>query len=105
MTSLEQESWTFEMIQQLEHRKISDSENFFRILNLIISILSCIPLIIKYNLQLYIAKMDKKVSEYDNLFSSRLIIWLFLECLISIICFPPHLNIVYCGIRINIVYA
>ncbi len=105
MTSLEQESWTFEMIQQLEHRKISDSENFFRILNLIISILSCIPLIIKYNLQLYIAKMDKKVSEYDNLFSSRLIIWLFLECLISIICFLPHLNIVYCCIRIYIVYA
>ena len=105
MKSLEQETWTFEMIQQLEHRKISDSENFFRILNLIISIISCITLIIKYNLQLYIAQIDKIISEYDNLFTSRLIIWLLLECLISIICFPPHLNIVYCGIRINIVYA
>ena len=105
MKNLELETWNFEMIQQLEYRKISYSENFFRILNSITSIISCITLIIKYNLQLCIAKIDKKLSEYDNLFSSRLIIWLFLECLISIISFPPNLNIVFCGIRINIVYA
>ncbi len=95
--------WTIELLKTLEKREISKNENFFRVLNIITSVLSCMILIIKYYYHIIIYKIDKKISEYDGLFSSGLYKWLLLECIISLIFFPPNLNIVYVHLRINIV--
>ena len=102
---LKKEVWTFEILKQIKDRKISETENTLRTFNIIISSISCVILIFKYNYQIYISKLDKRISEYDGLFSSRLIFWLILECVITIIFYPPYLNIVFFGNRINIVYA
>ena len=103
MEKLKRETWTIELVKTLEKRKISQNENFFRVLNIITSVLSCIILIIKYYFNIIIYKIDKKISDYDGLFSSGLYKWLILECIISLIFFPPNLNIVYVYLRINIV--
>ncbi len=105
MEQLNIEIWTYEIILDLKNRKITKSENFLRVLNFIVSIIACLILIIKYNYQLYAYKIDKKISDYDNLFSSGLIIWLLLECIVTLIFFPPNLNIIFSGIRLNVIYA
>ncbi len=89
----------------LKDRKISYIENIIRTINGVISITCCIILFIKYQCHLTCGKLDKKLSEYDGLFSSRLIFGLLFECLISIIFYPPHMNIVFCGISITNIYA
>ena len=102
---LKKEVWSFELLKQIKDRKISETENTLRTFNIIISSISCIILIFKYNYQIYISKLDKRISEYDGLFSSRLILWLILKCFITIIFYPPYLNIIFFGNRINKVYA
>jgi hypothetical protein len=72
MEKLKRETWTIELVKTLEKRKISQNENFFRVLNIITSVLSCIILIIKYYFNIIIYKIDKKISDYDGLFSSGL---------------------------------
>jgi hypothetical protein len=89
----------------LKDRKISYIENIIRTINGVISITCCIILFIKYQCHLTCGKLDKKLSEYDGLFSSRLIFGLLFECLISIIFYPPHMNIVFCGFSITNIYA
>lgn len=76
-----------------------------RLINGGISLTCCIILFIKYQCHLSCGKLDKRLSEYDGLFSSRLIFGLFFECLISIIFYPPDINIVFCGISVKNIYA
>ena len=92
-------------LHTLKDRKISYIENIIRLINGGTSITCCIILFIKYQCHLSCGKLDKRLSEYDGLFSSRLICGLFLECLISIIFYPPDINIVFCGFSIKNIYA
>ena len=93
------------ILKTLKDRKISNIENMIRLINGGISLTCCIILFIKYQCHLSCGKLDKRLSEYDGLFSSRLIFGLFFECLISIIFYPPDINIVFCGISIKNIYA
>ena len=80
---------------QMGKRKISPIENLFRCLNLISSFLCCIILFIKYYCKIDLLKIDKKISEYDNYFTSGICHYLIIECLICIISYPPKINKVF----------
>ena len=80
---------------QIGKRKISPIENLFRCLNLISSFLCCIILLIKYYCKIVLLKIDKKISEYDNYFTSGICHYLIIECLICIISYPPKINKVF----------
>ena len=88
----------------LENRKISTIENIFRYINMISSLMCCYILFRKYKIQLYLFKLDKKISEYDNLFSTGKWKNLLLESIICLICVPPYINKIYCFSQLTIRY-
>ena len=94
-----------EILKRLKDRKISNLENIIRIFNGCISITCCFILLVKYQYQLICEKLDKRLSEYDGLLSSKLIYPLLFECIISIIFYPPCLNLLIYGISIKNIYA
>ena len=76
----------------IEKRKISTIENVFRCINFIASIISCIILTFKYYYNIHLLKMDKKISEYNNFFSSGIFHYYIIECLINLLSLPPKIN-------------
>ena len=79
----------------IEKRKISTVENIFRCINLISSIISCIIITFKYYYNIGLLKMDKKISEYNNFFSSGIFHYFIIECIINLISYPPKINKVF----------
>ena len=94
-----------EILKRLKNRKISNSENIIRIFNRCISITCSFVLLFKYQYHLIFEKLDKRLSEYDGLLSSKLIYPLLFECIISIIFYPPYLHLLIYGISIKNIYT
>ena len=87
----------FELLKQINYRKISNVENILRMINIIISIFSILILIIKYNNQLILNKKEKPIL------SSNLKFTLFLEILLCLCVYPPKINtIIYITTTDNI---
>ena len=65
----------------------------------------CFVLLVEYQYHLICEKLDKRLSEYDGLLSSKLIYPLLFACIISIIFYPPCLNLLIYGISIKNIYT
>ncbi len=89
----------------LENRQISTIENTFRYINMISSLMCCYILFRKYKIQIYLFKLDKKISEYDNLFSTGKWKNLLLESIICLICVPPYINKIVCFSQLTLRYV
>lgn len=83
---------TMEVYKKIEERNLDLSENLIRILNGAASICGCVFLFIRYHCELVLYKMDKKLSEYDGIVSSGFLPYLLIECMISLIFYPPFIN-------------
>ena len=94
-----------EYLKKIGERKISLSENIFRITNIVISIIIIFLLIIKYNYQLYFEKKNEKIVENKTIFSSKLSINLLLECIVCLFIYPPNLNYTFYVIVYDNVYV
>ena len=92
-------------LKKIGKRKISNIENYIRILNGILSIILCIIVLIKYQYYLIGEKLNKRISEYDGFNSAGYTINIIIECIICIIFYPPFLNITYYGKSINTVFV
>ena len=79
----------------IQKRKISPVENVFRCLNIISSFLCCIILWFKYYYKIDLLKIEKKISEYKNVFTSGLFHFFIIECIICLISYPPKINKVF----------
>ena len=96
---------TIEDLKQLKNRKITKNENILRLINIIIAMISIFILIIKYNYQLKLEKKEEKIPDNQSLLSSKLFLYLLLECLICLFIHPPYLNIMFCKTTTDNIYA
>src|SRR5207244_1250905 len=96
---------TLNILEYMKTRKISDFENSMRFLNILIVIVSEILIFLHYNAKLRILQIDKKLSEYDSLFSSGFIIQYSIEAIICCIFYPPYLNQVTTGRMLGLIYV
>lgn len=83
---------TLEVYKKIEERNLDLDENLIRILNGAASICGCVFLFLRYQKELVLYKMDKKLSEYDGIASSGFLPFLLIECIISLIFYPPFIN-------------
>ena len=95
----------YEIYNEINKRKISSIENNLRIINIIICIALMTVLIIKYNIKIKLLILDGMLSKYDNFFSSGLVCKFLFELVINSIFYPPNVNSITYGTRMNVVYV
>ena len=82
----------------IENRKLSKNENILRILNMLISIIMLFIIYIKYKCKIKILILDKKFTNYDNIFKTNLFLPYIIDCLFDIIFFLLYINKIIFGI-------
>lgn len=93
------------VLQQMDQREISQSENALRMINCVLCISNIIILFFNYKFQIKLAQLDRKLSVHDNLISSGLIKYFLAESVIMIVCYPPFLNNVVSGEMLGLLYV
>ena len=96
---------TREVYKKCEKRKISQNENFFRKINLIIVIFILILNFLRYYLILLLKETEGLISEKDGFWSTGLWKYLLLETLILGIFDPPNLNFFFTGTMKEYIFA
>ena len=96
---------TREVYKICEKREISNQENFFRNINLIIIIFILTLNFIRYYLILILKEIEGLISEKDGFWSTGLWKYLLLETLILGIFDPPNLNFFFTGTMKNYIFA
>lgn len=91
------EFFNLDNFRKLSERKISVVENTFIIINIIISTILSVLLWIHVHFKIKIQLHEKKISEYDTIFSLGFFPKYLIETLIALICIPPTVNKVYTG--------
>lgn len=91
------ESRTSQTMALIENREITPEENFLRFINLIVVITICTCICLHYYLKIKLLQADRKLSEYDNIFTSGLFKYLFMELFICAFFYPPYMNYVISG--------
>lgn len=86
-------------------RVISPIENILRSLNLILIIFIEIFIILHYKIRIELLKIDKRLSEFDNIFTSGLLKYMVVEMFVCMIFYPPVLNQVTTGTMLGQIYA
>ena len=89
----------------IKNRKISKDENLLRLLNMIISILMIFITYMKYKCKINVLILDKKFTNYDNIFNTNLLFPYLIDCLFDIIFYPPYLNKTIVGTRRTTIYV
>lgn len=79
----------------IDKRKITITENILRSINIVISIIIVILIWIKIEFELKLHFSEKKITEYDNIFSLGIFPRNCLMSLFALICIPPHTNCVF----------
>ena len=89
----------------IKNRKLSKNENILRILNMLISIIMLFIIYIKYKCKIKILILDKKFTNYDNIFKTNLFLPYIIDCLFDIIFYPPYINKTIVGTRGTTIYV
>ena len=88
---------TFLFLKKMGDREITKAENSIRFLNLILIFISCCLIYYNYSLEHKILKLNFRVTQSENIFTSDLAKHLLFDLLICLICLPPYLNYVVVG--------
>ncbi len=96
---------TRDVYKQCEKRPISDNENFFRKINLIIIIFLLLFNFTRYYLILLLKEIEGLISEKDGFWSTGLWKYLLCETIILGIFDPPNLNFFFTGTMENNIFA
>jgi hypothetical protein len=94
-----------ELLEHISTREISLIENILRSINLIFIIFIEIFIILHYQLKIDLLKIDKRLSEFDNIFTSGLLKNMLIEMFVCGIFYPPVLNQVTTGTMLGQIYA
>jgi hypothetical protein len=97
--------FTIEILKYMGTRTLTFLENLFRFINLGCSVLTCILLVIRYKLEVRLLQIDDKLSNYDTIASSGLMLFLLFEMFICIIFYPPFINFVLSGEMLGLLYV
>jgi hypothetical protein len=95
------ESKSTKTMSLIENREITPEENFLRFINLIVVITICTCISLHYYLKIKLLQADRKLSEYDNIFTSGLFKYLFMELFICAFFYPPYMNYVISGVMLG----
>ena len=96
---------TRDVYKQCEKRPISDNENFFRKINLIIIFFLLLFNFTRYYLILLLKEIEGLISEKDGFWSTGLWKYLLCETIVLGIFDPPNLNFFFTGTMENNIFA
>ena len=77
--------------------ELSPEENIYRLISIVLALMRIIGLIICYNLKISFMIKEHIISKHDNIYTSGLLKYFILECIIQGICLPPYVNHVIAG--------
>jgi len=80
------------VMEFISKREITPEENSLRMINVCVVIANVVFITLHYIFKIRLLRADKKLSEYDNIFTSGYYKYLFIEVLICAIFYPPYWN-------------
>lgn len=93
------------LLSEMGSRELKYLENLIRFINGFVCILSSFLMIARYLAVLKIKQIDKKLSEYDNLFNSGMLKNISLDVFICIFFYPPFLKYIITGRQLGLLYG
>jgi hypothetical protein len=93
------------ILSEIANREITAFENTLRFTNIVVVSTNLVFISFHYIYKLKLLQADRKLSEYDNIFSSGLYKPLFLEILSCAFFMPPYANYVYTGYMMDLIYC
>ena len=94
-----------ENIHIMGNRKLSNTENLCRFLNIFIVGFSVVFVVIRYTLLLKMLKLENKLSKYDGIVSSGLLWREIIEILFVVIFYPPFQNHTFSGTMLDLYFV
>ena len=92
-------------IHIMGNRKLSNTENLCRFLNIFIVGFSVVFVVIRYTLLLKMLKLENKLSKYDGIVSSGLLWREIIEILFVVIFYPPFQNHTFSGTMLDLYFV
>ena len=92
-------------IHIMGNRKLSNTENLCRFLNIFIVGFSVVFVVIRYTLLLKMLKLENKLSKYDGIVSSGLLWKEIIEILFVVIFYPPFQNHTFSGTMLDLYFV
>ena len=92
-------------IHIMGNRKLSNTENLCRFLNIFIVGFSVVFVVIRYSLLLKMLKLENKLSKYDGIVSSGLLWREIIEILFVVIFYPPFQNHTFSGTMLDLYFV
>lgn len=84
-------------LARIEMETLSAMENLLRFIMIFTSITLVALIYFRYKLLLSLRVIDQQLSRFDNLYTSGDLKWVIIECLISGICYPPFVDVIFVG--------
>jgi hypothetical protein len=92
-------------LEYLGTRQLKPIENFLRFINIFLSFIISGLIIWHYRKLIELEQIEWKLSQYDSLWTSGKFKYLVIDIFISLIFYPPYLNIFITGEMLGLIYA